>query len=301
MAGEERGESLAGTASTFRAFLLVEHAGPWGMDALRDARLPDGVGPALRAAGGAAGVKVLLMRRPGRSAPRGCRVFAVFTGYADRPRFTETAVLERPDDALGLDLAALRAGRSLGLGRHEEPIFGVCTHGRHDVCCAARGRPVAAALEEEFPEHTWEVSHLGGDRFAANLVVAPDGHYYGRLDTTSALAVARARLRGEVELDHLRGRSSYPLAVQYAEIVLRREVGVLGLDAVRLVGRSADRSADGETTRVAFAVGAATYTVVVRTTRGPSVLLTCRAQWAQPAPVHQVVAVQEAASSPDPG
>ena len=32
-----RGDELAGTASTVRGFLLLEHAGPWGVDALRDA------------------------------------------------------------------------------------------------------------------------------------------------------------------------------------------------------------------------------------------------------------------------
>ena len=26
------------------------------------------------------------------------------------------------------------------------PLYGVCTHGRHDACCAERGRPVCAAL-----------------------------------------------------------------------------------------------------------------------------------------------------------
>ena len=43
-----RDEPLAGTASTVRAFLLVENAGPWGTDALHDARLPDEVKDGLR-------------------------------------------------------------------------------------------------------------------------------------------------------------------------------------------------------------------------------------------------------------
>jgi len=42
-AARARDEPLAGTASTVRAFLLVENAGPWGTEALRDARLPDEV------------------------------------------------------------------------------------------------------------------------------------------------------------------------------------------------------------------------------------------------------------------
>jgi len=296
-AGEERGESLAGTASTFRGFLLVEHAGAWGVEALHDARLPDGVGPALKSACAAAGVKPLLMRRPGRSRPEGCRVFAAFTGYADRPAYLETAVLDRPDDVLGLDLAALRAGHILGLTRHDRPVFGVCTHGRHDACCAERGRPVAAALAAAHPEETWELSHLGGDRFAANLVIFPHGLYYGRLDADSGPAVAGAHLRGEVDLDHLRGRSSYAPAVQYAEIALRRELGVLGLHDVRLTGRAVV----GEETRVAFRMGSSSYAVVVRSVRGPAVRLTCRARRAEPALVHELLGFAEAEASPDPG
>ena len=48
-----------------------------------------------------------------------------------------------------------------------EPMLLVCTHGVHDTCCAVRGRPVAAALARRWPEATWECSHVGGDRFAA--------------------------------------------------------------------------------------------------------------------------------------
>ena len=43
-----RDEPLAGTATHVRTWLLLEHSGPWGNDALLDARLPDGLGPALQ-------------------------------------------------------------------------------------------------------------------------------------------------------------------------------------------------------------------------------------------------------------
>ena len=58
-----RDEPLAGTASTVRPFLLVENPGPWGVDALRDNRLPDQVKGGLGAAARAAGVRVLFIRR----------------------------------------------------------------------------------------------------------------------------------------------------------------------------------------------------------------------------------------------
>ncbi|HZB24385.1 MAG TPA: hypothetical protein VE444_11130 [Gaiellaceae bacterium] len=37
-ASETRGEPMAGTASTVRSWILLEDPGPWGGDALRDAR-----------------------------------------------------------------------------------------------------------------------------------------------------------------------------------------------------------------------------------------------------------------------
>lgn len=282
------------------AFLLLEHPGPWGLDATRDARWPagpdgsSGFGAELRAHAQRAGVRLLLIRRPGRArAPIGRhRVFAVHA----RPPFAwaETTTVRDPRALLDLDLAALRAGRSLGLEPQEEPVFAVCTHGRHDVCCAERGRPVAAALGERFPEQSWEVSHLGGDRFAASMLLIPDGLYYGRLDPEAAIAVAQARLDGELELDHLRGRTGYPMPVQAADIALRRELGRLDPSGPRLVARTVDRTAEGEVTSATFADGDELYAVSVRTTATEPVALTCRAGQPQPALRHEILGIVRA-------
>lgn len=81
----------------------------------------------------------------------------------------------------------------------------VCTNGRHDVCCAVRGRPVAAALASRWPEAVWETTHTGGDRFATNAVVLPDGVIYGGLDPGSAVEVVSAHHAGQTERRHVRG------------------------------------------------------------------------------------------------
>jgi hypothetical protein len=296
VASAARSESLAGSASTVPAFLLLEHPGPWGVNALRDARFPAGVAEELRAHAHAAGVRLLLVRRPGRTdtaAGAGRRVFAV---HARAPyAWTETTVLDDPRAMLDLDLAALRAGRSLGLEAHDEPLFAVCTHGRHDACCAEQGRPVAAALAEALPAQTWEVSHLGGDRFAANMLIAPDGLYYGRLTPESAVEIARARLAGEVELDHLRGRTCYPMPVQAAEIALRRRLGVSEPGGVRLAARSQSGSAGdgGLLSDATFTHAGSAYAVRVRSTHSAPVTLTCRAARDQVALQHEIVSIEQ--------
>lgn len=291
-----RDESIAGTASTVRAFLLLEHRGAWGVDALRDARLPDGLGDRLRAAATAARVRVLLIRRPGRTEPSdGTRVYAA---YADPVRpWLEAGTLGDPREVLDLDLAGLRAGRTAGLASAPGPLFCVCTHGRHDVCCATRGRPVAAALEAAHPEETWEVSHIGGDRFAGNLVVLPHGLYYGRLDRVSALTVAGAQHAGQLELDHLRGRSGLAMPVQAAEVALRRQLGETRDGA--LVFTSATR--DRDVTEAVFDVGGSSYAVRVRSRLGGAERLTCRAEREDALPIHEVLHVGLLPRSDDRG
>ncbi len=280
-----RPDDLAGTASTVRAFLLVEEPGPWGVDALRDSRLA--VGAALGDAARAARVRPLLIRRHGRSSvSEGRRVFAA---YADPERpWLESTVVGQPDDLLDLDLMALGRGESPGLTRTTAPVIGVCTHGRHDACCAERGRPVAAALAAAHPEETWQVSHIGGDRFAGNLLVLPHGLYYGRLDPASGLAVAGAHLAGHLDLDHFRGRSGWAMPVQAAEIALRRQLEESAIDAVRLVSRQVD----GAFTRVEMEMAGRRWLVEVHSTTGPEMgRLTCGAAGNSRLPHHTIHAI----------
>ena len=106
----------------------------------------------------------------------------------------------------------------------------VCTNGARDPCCAIRGPAVAQALERVRPGQVYECSHLGGHRFAANVLVLPDGLCFGRLDARSAPALADELDAGRLPLEHLRGRTAFEPEQQAAEILVRRE---LGLDRTR--------------------------------------------------------------------
>jgi hypothetical protein len=282
-----RDDTLGGTASTVRAYLLIEHPGSWGEDALRDARLPDGLGSELRRRAHEAGIRVLLIRRTGRRpASDGTTVFAA---HADPYRpWIERGTVSNPADVLDLDFFDLRAGHPTSLTAHDESLFCVCTHGRHDACCAEQGRPVVTALAAAHPEETWEVSHIGGDRFAGNLLVLPNGLYYGRLDPVSAVAVAGAHVSGQLDLDHFRGRSGFPTPIQAAEIALRRDLGETREGALRL--RSRHR--EGVDTEAVFVVGGQEYVVEVHSawSEQPN-RLTCKAQRDNPIPQHTVTGI----------
>jgi hypothetical protein len=108
----------------------------------------------------------------------------------------------------------------------------VCTNGARDPCCAIRGAAVAKALAAARPGAAYESSHLGGHRFAANVLVLPDGLCFGRLDVRSALALVDELDAGRLPLEHFRGRTSLTEEQQAAEILLRRELGLERLDDV---------------------------------------------------------------------
>ena len=54
----------------------------------------------------------------------------------------------------------------------------------------------------------WECSHIGGDRFAANMVVLPDSLFFGRMTAPEAEALLDSHADGQIRLEWFRGRST---------------------------------------------------------------------------------------------
>jgi hypothetical protein len=245
------GESPHGTASRARRWILLEQPGAWGRDALASSALPTEVGHHLRRLAREVPARVLLLRRPGGRTPATPHrsLFVGHTGPAGG--WLEHLLLDDVRDVLDVGFAPLGDNEPIGGERVQRPRYLVCTNGKHDPCCAEYGLPVARTLERAVGDRVWECSHVGGDRFAGNLVCLPDGLFYGHLDPDAARTVVAANEAGRVELDRWRGRSSLPFPWQAAEAILRRERGLVDLDAARFL--RADR-VDQTTHRVTFAV-----------------------------------------------
>jgi hypothetical protein len=245
--GSHTGERscLASATTKARSWLLVEHPGPWA-ERVEDTDLPGPIADALRRAG-RHGVRAQFIRAPGRRRPT--PPLWVYTGFSGdtapdgRPvtAWLEGRELGDPAELAGLDLAAVAAGRRPGFGSPVAgPLLLVCAHGRRNACCARTGAPLARALRERFGEEVWETTHVGGDRYAANLVCLPHGLYYGDLDEQRAVTAARAYHRGEVVLDRYRGRAGLPEPVQAAEHFVRAHTGIVSVDGVTVESMTAD-------------------------------------------------------------
>jgi hypothetical protein len=174
-----------------------------------------------------------------------------------------------------IDDAAVASGSVAEFGDPlTEPMFLVCSNGKRDACCALRGRAVLAALAERHGERTWECTHLGGHRFAANMVCLPDGIVYGRVAPEHAGRLADDFAAGLLDPAALRGRSAWPAPAQVAEQHVRRANGARGLDDVALLGVDAR---DAEAT-VDLSVAGGVRRVALRSERtSPPRPTSCRA------------------------
>jgi hypothetical protein len=274
-AARARLDPLPGTAAPARRWLLVEYPGPWAPQALQSRLIPPPLAERLSRVAREASARVLLIRRPGRRPRSREHRWAVVDHAAGQHWGTWRDPVDLGEAA---DLLS-RAGSPPGLDRagHQEPLLLVCVHGLHDTCCAVRGRPVASALADRWPDQTWECSHVGGDRFAANLLVLPDGACYGNLSAASARTVAADHLAGRVSPEHLRGLSTEPPVVQAAIVAAHARLGPAG--AGHLVGRQVTAlGADSWRVRLS---GSGPMPAVVEATvsrgRRPPARLTCHA------------------------
>jgi len=290
-ASRERGDPLTATASRVDRWLVVEHRGAWGPETVPTRRMGRATATALARAANTARARLVLVRRPhGTQEEPGRWVFAVDS----RPGSERVRTRHVADDAelvSAVDAGPLFEGAPAdGWSEVDGPLYLVCTHGRHDRCCALRGRPVARALAAHEPVRTWECTHVGGDRFAANLVVLPDGLYLGRVEADEVVQVVRDLERGTLPAGRVRGRSSLSLPAQAAQQFARESSGRWGVDDLQPLVQEA---AGADRWRVVLAgSGGPEVEVVVRYDRdgdGTAQLLTCGALEAKTPPLFRQV------------
>jgi hypothetical protein len=257
-------ENAFGTASVGEVWLLVEYTEPWGPKALADSSLSTEVKNYLNQ----------LIRRIPRS-----RLLFIKQERRHQPSFNFFIIRARERNPFTvkfelddyeklreryLDVAAVAAGEKTHGGTLvTEPLYLICTHGKRDKCCAKFGFPVYKSLREGRDGLVWQSSHVGGDRFAANLLCFPHGLFYAHMTEESAQAIVSQYEQRQIVLDKFRGRACYSYPVQAAEFFIRRETSIMGIDDLR--GLSSER-VDDNCWRVRFITSDAKeiYEAVIR-------------------------------------
>jgi hypothetical protein len=235
-------ESLAATASRIDSWILLEYGGLWDRDVLGGSLLSPELKSHLREQLHLLGnARLLFVKKPERLSAGRRRLF-FGTSRPGKERFYALEV-DDAEDLRSLDFAAALASDQTPGVPLEHPLLVVCTHGKRDRCCAKFGRPLYDALRREADSSwVWQSTHVGGDRFAGNVVILPQGLYYGRVEPEDVPGLLAAHAGGRVDLDRFRGRSAYPFPVQAAEHAIREAEGLGGIDDLRLV--RSDRRGD---------------------------------------------------------
>ena len=161
------------------------------------------------------------------------------------------------DDLIRTPIEKLVGNPALGTPV-DAPQYFVCTNGQRDLCCARFGLPAYTALRELVGERAWQTTHLGGHRFAPNVLVLPQGVLYGRVNPGIMEKFVGQTEAGDVPVANLRGRSRYPKQVQAAEGF----AGRTGLELLNVV-ENGNRSA------VTFTGSPENLTVEVRMSAEP--------------------------------
>ncbi|MGI9105501.1 MAG: sucrase ferredoxin [Pyrinomonadaceae bacterium] len=225
-------ETSFGTASIGEVWLLVEYREAWGTHALQDSSLSAQLKSYLNNLCKTIPRARLLFIKQDRfnQSPLACYVVCCRERAPAMVKFRLTDY----EQLLSLDVAAVAAGATLAGGDAvDAPLFLVCTHGKRDKCCAKFGYALYKSLREQAEENVWQSSHVGGDRFAANLVCFPHGLFYAHVTEQTGRMILDEYRQHQVVLENYRGRACYSYPVQAAEFFIRRESHIAVVNELR--------------------------------------------------------------------
>lgn len=230
----EASEQPFGTASTADAWILLEYSSAWGTRAFQESQLSRTVKAHLTNVLKAVPRSRLLFIKQERES-RGHLTLFLVRSTENEASIARVKLIDY-EELLGVNLAGiLRGEESSGAERWEPPLFLVCTHGKRDKCCAKFGYALYKSLRADAGDDVWQSSHVGGDRFAANLICFPHGLFYAHVTQDAGRQIVNQYNQQTVALNNYRGRCCYPSPIQAAEFFLRSESGLRGINEVRFL------------------------------------------------------------------
>ena len=172
------------------------------------------------------------------------------TDFANRGLIARPQFIRRPQRSDGIHLFVAHNGQLNGTQVADEkslqqldlvdsplpeahgPQYFVCTNAKRDLCCAKFGRPTYAAIHRALPDRVWQTTHVGGHRYAPNILELPSANLYGRVfanDVPEFLAITERKetawrfLRGNCALTQVAQTAQQVLAEQYDSLSLLQE------------------------------------------------------------------------------
>jgi hypothetical protein len=191
--------------------------------------------------------------------------------------------LNEYEDILDIDLISYAAGEA-GDSAHlrADPLFLGCVNGKRDKCCARYGLAAQHTMVEVAGEDVWQSTHIGGHRYAPNLLFFPHGVNYGRATPDETKTLVQAYQNGEIVLHNYRGRVCYSAPVNAAEYFWRAENGQRQLPGLQLE-EVAESGSDRWRVRFTILPGGDSHSLEVERRRSKhTTFVSCRGDKQQP-------------------
>ena len=207
---------MRGTAPVVDFWILIEYKAQWSRDAVVENDLPDqvkswleGSVDALKAKGRKPRVQFI---RRDRTEGGPLQLFVCESSELRTHTFGSYS--ELTDVSLEEDVAELVQSNH----------YFVCSHASRDLCCSRYGLATWRRLHELSGGRSWQSTHLGGHRFAPNVLVLPQARLYGRVHLPQVERFFKKVEKGEVDYDLLRGKSEFPSEAQVCECLVEAAV-----------------------------------------------------------------------------
>jgi hypothetical protein len=273
------GMSLTGSASRQACFVVVDCPKPWTSKIQASPHFPTAARAALDSAM-ERGFSFGLLGRVSADSPR-LTVYRLFEHGPEQ----DTMVLDDPH----LEQRLIQSLEGAGHYQPVEPALFVCTHGTRDRCCGTLGVPLLLAARSIERRNVWEVSHLGGHRFAPTCLALPEWRTFGRVQPADAEALLASLDQADAEQCRwLRGHNALSPVAQVLERAWAEEFGRVpemsldgpesGLIHCRFEGIWQERA--GEVTSLEF-IGAASCADLEKAPRSATTYAFAR--WSSPA------------------
>ncbi len=224
-------EGMFGTAPRVDLWFLLEYGKAWRKKAFPSSHIPDFVKERFfEVQDSIPNSRIQLIKR--HKNPEKTIKFYIGVSHELEPKLYEFSLSDY-EEILYLDIPSIISGSSY---LKTEPLLLVCTHGSHDQCCGKFGINIyKESVKRENGFLTWQCTHLGGHRFAPNLLCLPHGIYYGRIGESGLENLISEYKNKNICLEYYRGRSCYTADVQAAEYFLRANSGITKISALHLM------------------------------------------------------------------
>ena len=206
-----RNEPLIGTANEVDAWLMIEYRGEWRAKATTDNGLPESLVEWIEKVQEESINRGLTPRVQFIKAERGRSDPLVF--YLAHGHDLYRHEFDRYEDMVSINPFE---GKSDVV---DKTLYFVCVNGQRDLCCSRLGSIAYRELRRRCGDRCWRTTHLGGHRFAPNVLVLPDNLLYGRVFPDAMPVFVEHAERGSVYKPLLRGRGTYPPEQQVCELV----------------------------------------------------------------------------------